>query len=275
VRSSSPWWRREQPGAGPARRTAPAPVAANGVGHLAPPPPGARRHRRAGRGAIGLPGAQRTPDARRLLGAHALPSRPLGGLRAAGPRLPQCARAQRARDRRAPADGGGPDRRVRGGPLLAREFETASFRYAWTQGFGRVRWTIAKLAPLAAAVTIAAPLLSAVFSWYYQPIAAAGGDDGASLAPTIFDLPGAGGTRDRARAPARRRPAAGHRGGARRRRLDPVPRLRGRERLPRARRPALRARGHAAAVLPEPVRGRRSARASDRTLTLSLRIVGV
>ena len=43
-----------------------------------------------------------------------------------------------------------------GAPLLAREFETGTFRYAWTQGFGRTRWTIAKLAPLAIAVTVAA-----------------------------------------------------------------------------------------------------------------------
>ncbi len=28
-----------------------------------------------------------------------------------------------------------------GAPVLAREFETGTFRYAWTQGFGRTRWT--------------------------------------------------------------------------------------------------------------------------------------
>ena len=39
-----------------------------------------------------------------------------------------------------------------GAPLLAREFETGTFRYAWTQGFGRARWTVAKLVPLAVAV---------------------------------------------------------------------------------------------------------------------------
>ena len=33
--------------------------------------------------------------------------------------------------------------------MLARELETGTFRYAWTQGFGRWRWTLAKLAPLA------------------------------------------------------------------------------------------------------------------------------
>jgi ABC-type transport system involved in multi-copper enzyme maturation permease subunit len=34
-----------------------------------------------------------------------------------------------------------------GAPVLARELETGTFRYAWTQGFGRWRWTLAKLVP--------------------------------------------------------------------------------------------------------------------------------
>ena len=39
------------------------------------------------------------------------------------------------------------------GPLvLAREIETGTFRYAWTQGFGRWRWTLAKLVLLGVAV---------------------------------------------------------------------------------------------------------------------------
>ena len=77
-----------------------------------------------------------------------------------------------------------------GAPVLAREFETGTFRYAWTQGFGRTRWTIAKLAPLATAVTVAAAAFSVLFSWYYQPIIGAGGGDSSPLAPTIFDLRG-------------------------------------------------------------------------------------
>jgi len=35
-----------------------------------------------------------------------------------------------------------------GAPVLARELESGTYRYAWTQGYGRVRWTIAKLALL-------------------------------------------------------------------------------------------------------------------------------
>jgi hypothetical protein len=54
-------------------------------------------------------------------------------------------------------------------PVLSRELETGTFRYAWTQGFGRWRWTLAKLVPLAImAVAVAGPL-SVLFSWYYRP----------------------------------------------------------------------------------------------------------
>ena len=56
-----------------------------------------------------------------------------------------------------------------GAPVLAREMETGTFRYAWTQGFGRRRWTLAKLVLLAIAVTAAAGLFSLLISWYYRP----------------------------------------------------------------------------------------------------------
>jgi hypothetical protein len=56
-----------------------------------------------------------------------------------------------------------------GAPLLAREMETGTFRYAWTQGFGRWRWALAKLVSLAIAVTVPAWLFSLLLSWYYQP----------------------------------------------------------------------------------------------------------
>ena len=56
-----------------------------------------------------------------------------------------------------------------GAPLLARELETGTFRYAWTQSFGRWRWTLATLVPLAAAVTAAAGAFSVLLSWYYEP----------------------------------------------------------------------------------------------------------
>src|SRR5229473_1972694 len=43
-----------------------------------------------------------------------------------------------------------------GAPVLARELETGTFRFVWTQGIGRWRWTLAKLVPLAVAVAAAA-----------------------------------------------------------------------------------------------------------------------
>ena len=56
-----------------------------------------------------------------------------------------------------------------GAPVLARELETGTFRYAWTQAFGRWRWTLAKLVPLAVALAAAAGVFSLLFNWYYQP----------------------------------------------------------------------------------------------------------
>ena len=45
---------------------------------------------------------------------------------------------------------------------MPRELETGTFRYAWTQGFGRWRWTVAKLVTLAVVVTAAAGALECV-----------------------------------------------------------------------------------------------------------------
>ena len=54
-----------------------------------------------------------------------------------------------------------------GAPVLARELETGTFRYAWTLGVGRRRWTLAKLVPLAIIVAAATGLFSLVFFSYY------------------------------------------------------------------------------------------------------------
>jgi hypothetical protein len=75
-----------------------------------------------------------------------------------------------------------------GGPVLARELETGTFRFAWTQGCGRLRWAVTKLALLAIVVTAAAQAFSLLFSWYFQPWFAQGLDG--SLAPQLFDLRG-------------------------------------------------------------------------------------
>ena len=57
-----------------------------------------------------------------------------------------------------------------GAPVLARELESGTFRFAWTQGFGRWRWTLAKLVTLGVVVTALAGAISVLFSWYYQPV---------------------------------------------------------------------------------------------------------
>jgi hypothetical protein len=61
-----------------------------------------------------------------------------------------------------------------GGPVLARELESGTFRFAWTQGAGRVRLAAARLVPLAVVLTTAAYGLSALFSWYIGPFVQAG-----------------------------------------------------------------------------------------------------
>jgi hypothetical protein len=82
-----------------------------------------------------------------------------------------------------------------GAPVLAREIETGTYRYAWTQGFGPWRWAFAKLAGLTVAVTAATGAISVLFSWYYQPYFAVdnrarGLSELSSLAPSLFDLRG-------------------------------------------------------------------------------------
>ena len=75
-----------------------------------------------------------------------------------------------------------------GAPVLARELETGTFRYAWTLGVGRRRWTVAKLVPLAVTVTAGAGLLSLLFSWYYQPLFTDG--NSIPLDPALFSQRG-------------------------------------------------------------------------------------
>jgi ABC-type transport system involved in multi-copper enzyme maturation permease subunit len=56
-----------------------------------------------------------------------------------------------------------------GAPLLARELENGTFRYAWTQGLVRERWVIAKLALLGLFVTVAAGAFGELFAWFFAP----------------------------------------------------------------------------------------------------------
>jgi hypothetical protein len=69
-----------------------------------------------------------------------------------------------------------------GAPVLARELETGTFRYAWTQGFGRWRWALAKLVMLAVVLAAATAAFGVLVSWYFQPYSAS-----AHQSPGLFE----------------------------------------------------------------------------------------
>jgi hypothetical protein len=61
-----------------------------------------------------------------------------------------------------------------GAPLIAREFETGTFRLAWTQGVTRTRWLAAKLGIAGLAAIAATELFSLMLNWWASPIHKAG-----------------------------------------------------------------------------------------------------
>jgi hypothetical protein len=71
-----------------------------------------------------------------------------------------------------------------GPPVVARELESRTYRYAWTQGIGRVRWTAAKLALLGSLLTILAVALSELFTWFFAPFMTT--QQLTDVAPTVF-----------------------------------------------------------------------------------------
>jgi hypothetical protein len=75
-----------------------------------------------------------------------------------------------------------------GAPILARELDSGTFRFAWTQGAGRIRWTVARLALPALTVTAAAAAFSQLFNWFYWPFFASGMDS--RFAGQFFNLTG-------------------------------------------------------------------------------------
>ena len=75
-----------------------------------------------------------------------------------------------------------------GAPVLARELETGTYRFAWTQGYGRTRWAIAKLVLIAAMVTAVAGAFSALWTWFFQPFLKQ--EDLTVLSATVFDTRG-------------------------------------------------------------------------------------
>lgn len=61
-----------------------------------------------------------------------------------------------------------------GAPIMARELETGTFRYVWTQGAGRMRWAVAVLAPGAVGVAVVVAVFGILVDWYNRPLLAAG-----------------------------------------------------------------------------------------------------
>jgi hypothetical protein len=53
-----------------------------------------------------------------------------------------------------------------GAPLLAREYEAGTVRFAWTQAAGRTRWVVAKLALLGVPLAAAGAAFGALLSWW-------------------------------------------------------------------------------------------------------------
>jgi hypothetical protein len=56
-----------------------------------------------------------------------------------------------------------------GAPVLARELENGTFRYAWTQGQRRDRQAIAKLALLGVTIAVLAGAFGELFAWFFDP----------------------------------------------------------------------------------------------------------
>jgi hypothetical protein len=75
-----------------------------------------------------------------------------------------------------------------GQPVVARELESRTFRFAWTQGIGRMRWTAAKLTLLGTLLTLLAFALSQVLTWFFAPFMTT--QQLTDLTPTVFDTSG-------------------------------------------------------------------------------------
>jgi ABC-type transport system involved in multi-copper enzyme maturation permease subunit len=56
-----------------------------------------------------------------------------------------------------------------GAPLVARELESGTFRFAWTLARSRVQWIVTKLVLLGLVLTVCTLAFSAVFTWWYGP----------------------------------------------------------------------------------------------------------
>ena len=75
--------------------------------------------------------------------------------------------------------------------MLARELESGTFRYAWTQAVGRMRWAVAALVPRRLGVAVIMAAFGAVVTWHNQPLVEAGITP--RLHTTVFPVTGLAG----------------------------------------------------------------------------------
>jgi hypothetical protein len=73
-----------------------------------------------------------------------------------------------------------------GAPLIARELEFGTYRFAWTQGVSRRRWLLSKTTLLAAGTILAAGVASVVVMWWRSPFDQLEG----RIAPGGFEIEG-------------------------------------------------------------------------------------
>jgi hypothetical protein len=57
-----------------------------------------------------------------------------------------------------------------GGPLIARELETGTYRLAWTQAVSRQRWVLTKLAFVGGTAIVVAGVLTLTITWWYRAL---------------------------------------------------------------------------------------------------------
>jgi len=75
-----------------------------------------------------------------------------------------------------------------GAPLVAKELETGTFRFAWTQGAGRMRWAVSLLLPAGLVLALLLAALGRLVAWHDQPLADAGIQS--RLEPVTFSTSG-------------------------------------------------------------------------------------
>ena len=73
-----------------------------------------------------------------------------------------------------------------GVPLLTRELEHGTFRFAWAQGITRTRWLLVKFALLGLAAVAAGVVLSLAVAWWRRPFDELGG----RMSPAGFEIQG-------------------------------------------------------------------------------------